>query len=294
MKKVYATAAAILISTAPLLACSSGSEGSSDQTTSAVSNASGPCDAPLLQVIVKEKEHRFGVDNQQVALNPEIPIQNICQNGVTSSCKTLCFNAEAAAVATGVKGFSGNNVPAQLRAMGALADAFNAALGASTDFADHPIDQDPGVNASSDPNASTTATIATPTAPSADAGATSTAPPATSCNATILQVIVKEKEHRFGVNDQQVALNPEIPIQNICQNDVSKSCSAICFDAEAAAVATGIKGFSGNNVPAQLRAMGQLADTFNAALGNVTDFAAHPIDQDPDIDAGDDPNASTN
>jgi hypothetical protein len=40
--------------------------------------------------------------------------------------------------------------------MGELADAFNAALGSKTDFADHPIDQDPGfTDSSADPNAST-------------------------------------------------------------------------------------------------------------------------------------------
>jgi hypothetical protein len=40
--------------------------------------------------------------------------------------------------------------------MGLLADTFNAALGTATDFADHPIDQDPGADPTTDPNASTT------------------------------------------------------------------------------------------------------------------------------------------
>lgn len=290
MKKRYVETASLSFIAAVVLGCSGGAgDGSVGASGSAVSQGTGPCDAPILQVIVKEKEHRFGVDDQQVALNPEIPIQNICQNGVLASCKTACFDAEAAAVATGVKGFSGSNVPAQLHAMGELADAFNRALGNTSDFADHPIDQDPGVtNPNTDPNAITSA------APPSDSGTTDASPAAVACDAPVLQVIVKGQEHRFGVGDEQVALNPEIPIQNICQNGVAAGCKNVCFTAEAAAVASGVKGFSGSNVPAQLRAMGELADTFNRALGNASDFADQPIDQDPGVtNPSTDPNAST-
>ena len=285
MKKRYATTMGLCLLTATVLACSGGADTDAETSTSAVSQGSGPCGAPELQVIVKEREHRFGVNDQQVALNPDIPIHNICLNFIKSSCKAACAQAEAAAVATGVKGFSGDNVPAQLHAMGKLADAFNAALGNRSDFADHPIDQDPGANAATDPNASTTASAGT------GSGAGSSG--AVACNATILQVIVNQKEHRFGFDDRQVALNPAIPIQNICQNRVSAACKETCNAAASAAAATGVKGFSGNNVPAQLHAMGQLADAFNEALGTKTDFADHPIDQDPGANAATDPNAST-
>ena len=90
------------------------------------------------EVIVQGREHRFGFNNQQVALNPAIPIQDICQK-VTASCSTSCASAGAAAAATGVRGFSGADNATQLRQMGELADHFNAALGNSTDFTDHPI-----------------------------------------------------------------------------------------------------------------------------------------------------------
>ncbi|HEY2515223.1 MAG TPA: hypothetical protein VGI39_30360 [Polyangiaceae bacterium] len=284
MKKRYVATMGLCLVSATILACSGGSGTDAETTASAVSQGSGPCDAPVLQVIVKEKEHRFGVNDQQVALNPDIPIHNICLNFIKSSCKAVCSQAEAAAVATGVKGFSGDNVPAQLRAMGQLADAFNAALGNRSDFAEHPIDQDPGAT-SNDPNASTTASAGAAT----DAGSSG----AVACNATVLQVIVNAKEHRFGFDNQQVALNPAIPIQNICQNRVSAGCKGACNAAASAAAATGVKGFSGTNVPAHLRAMGELADTFNAALGNKSDFTDHPIDQDPGVDPAADPNAST-
>lgn len=58
---------------------------------------------------------------------------------------------------------------------------------------------------------------------------------------------------------------------------MASGCSATCASAQQAAVATGIKGFSGNDDAAKLRQMGQLADTFNKALGNQSDFADKPI-----------------
>jgi hypothetical protein len=274
MKKRYATTAGLLLAFATVTACSSTADDASHDTDEALSGGQGPCGAPVLQVIVKAREHRFGINDQQVALNPDIPIHNICLNGVKAQCKAACAQAEAAAVATGVKGFTGDNVPAQLRAMGRLADAFNAALGNKSDFADHPVDQDTGVDPSHDPNASTS--DPPPPVANADAGAAAPSPPA-ACNATTLQVIVRGKEHRFGFDGQQVALNPSIPIANICQNRVNAACKATCTGAANAAAASGVKGFSGDDDPVKLRAMGQLADTFNAALGDRTDFADDPI-----------------
>jgi hypothetical protein len=283
MKKRYATTAGLLLlALATMTACSSAADDASHDTDEALSGGQGPCGAPVLQVIVKAREHRFGINHQQVALNPDIPIHNICLNGVKAQCKAACVQAEAAAVATGVKGFTGDNVPAQLRAMGRLADAFNAALGNKSDFADHPVDQDPGIDPSHDPNASTS--DPPPPVVSADAGAANgggsgaaAPPPPAACNATILQVIVRGKEHRFGFDGQQVALNPSIPIANICQNRVNAQCKATCTGAANAAAASGVKGFSGDDDPVKLRAMGVLADTFNAALGDRTDFTDDPI-----------------
>jgi hypothetical protein len=203
------------------------------------------CQAPPLEVIVKGRENRFGLDGQQVALNPGIPIERICNNRVASACKQTCFAAKARAEATGVRGFQDSD-PARLHAMGVLADEFNAALGNVTHFSALGLDSGGGG-----------------------------AEPA--CNAKLLEVLVKGKEHRFGFDGRQVALNPAIPIDNICQK-VASSCQTRCATAKAAAVATGIKGFSGNDDAVKLRQMGTLADSFNKALGNASNFEAGPID----------------
>lgn len=99
---------------------------------------------------------------------------------------------------------------------------------------------------------------------------------AQNCNAKTLEVIVQGQEHRFGFDGRQVALGIQIPIQNICQQ-VDASCADTC--AQAAQAAEGVRGFSGPPNPAQLKAMGEAADAFNAALGNPTNFATDPIIQ---------------
>jgi hypothetical protein len=207
------------------------------------------CNAKPLEVIVQGKEHRFGFDGRQVALNPSIPMQNICQ-GVNASCAGTCAAAKATAEATGIKGFSGDFDLAKLRLMGQLADAFNAALGITTDFADVGDAPDDG----------------------GDGGVV------TACTSTVLQVIVKGREHRFGFDNRQVALNASIPMTNICQR-LSGACAQTCNAAKAAAEATGIKGFSGNFDADKLSLMGKLADGFNGALGNQTTFERQAIFQ---------------
>jgi hypothetical protein len=204
------------------------------------------CNAKPLEVIVQGKEHRFGFDGRQVALNPSIPMQNICQQ-VAAGCTATCNAAKATAEASGIKGFSGDLDLAKLRLMGELADAFNAALGIVTDFAD--VGEEPGGGGG-----------------------------AVQCNATVLQVIVKGREHRFGFDNRQVALNASIPMANVCQR-LSGACAQTCSAAKAAAEATGIKGFSGNFDADKLSQMGTLADGFNAALGNQTTFERQAIFQ---------------
>jgi hypothetical protein len=207
------------------------------------------CQAKVLEVIVKGRENRFGLDGQQVALDPGIPTQRICQR-VLAACQDTCNSARARAQASGVRGFQDPD-PARLHQMGVLADEFNAALGNTTHFSDLGTEVNGG-------------------------GAAGGGGGAVVCNAKALEVSVKGKEHRFGFDGRQVALNPAIPIQNICQR-VSAGCQATCASAGAAAAATGVKGFSGNDDPVRLRQMGVLADTFNAALGNKTDFTNSPL-----------------
>lgn len=214
----------------------------------AAAGAAVQCNAKKLEVIVQGRENRFGFDGRQVALNPAIPIENICQQ-VNAACKATCDAAKAAAIATGVKGFQDSD-PAKLKQMGELADTFNAALGNKSNFAALGGDA---------------AGAATGNAGAAGGGAQA-------CNAQQLEVIVKGRENRFGLDGQQVALNPAIPIDRICQK-VSAGCKATCDAAKAAAVASGVKGFQDSD-PAKLKAMGELADTFNAALGNKSNFAA--------------------
>jgi hypothetical protein len=207
------------------------------------------CDgAKPLEVIVRGRENRFGLDGQQVALNAAIPIDRICQR-VKDSCKQQCATAKAEAVASGVKGFQDPD-PVRLRQMGILADTFNAALGLDTNFSELGADQPAGGGGGG----------------------------AVVCNAKLLQVIVKGREHRFGFDNRQVALNPGIPMQNICQG-VSASCTATCNTAKAAAEATGIKGFSGNFDGFKMSQMGKLADDFNKALGNTSSFQTNAIFQ---------------
>jgi hypothetical protein len=200
------------------------------------------CPATPLEVIVKGRENRFGLNGQQVALNPSIPIERVC-NALQGPCRDTCLGAKARAEATGVRGFQDSD-PVRLRQMGVLADDFNRALGIRTRFR--------------------------------DLGADADAPAAQICNAKLLQVIVQGKEHRFGFDGRQVALNPAIPIQNICQG-VNATCKPRCAAAEAAAIASGVRGFSGAPDAAKLRQMGVLADQFNATLGGTSDFTNRPI-----------------
>jgi hypothetical protein len=204
------------------------------------------CGAPNLEVITVGRENRFGLDGQQVALDPGIPTDRICNNRLkNAACKSTCQIARAQAIATGVKGFQDTD-PVRLRQMGQLADTFNAALGNRTNFR------------------------------ALGADSLSAGPQAAQCNAKVLQVVVQGKEHRFGFDGRQVALNPQIPMDNICQ-PLAGSCKAVCTAAEQAAVATGVKGFSGADNAVQLRQMGVLADTFNAAMGHTSNFANAPI-----------------
>jgi hypothetical protein len=231
--------ASLLLAVAPLAGCFALPE---DDTQSL---EAGYCNAKPLEVIVRGRENRFGLDGQQVALNPAIPIDRICQR-VNSACRDQCATAKAEAVASGVKGFQDPD-PVRLRQMGILADTFNAALGLDTNFSDLGADEPTGGGP-------------------------------VVCNAQLLQVIVKGREHRFGFDNRQVALNPAIPMQNICQK-VSASCTATCNTAKAAAEATGIRGFTGNFDPVKVRQMGKLADDFNKALGNTSGFEINAIFQ---------------
>ncbi|KAJ3126618.1 hypothetical protein HK098_007373, partial [Nowakowskiella sp. JEL0407] len=88
------------------------------------------CNAKKVEVVVVGNEQRFGFDGQQVALNPIIPIDRICNSfAQDAECKSRCEAAKAVAAATGVKGNSQGQ--GDLAAMQKLADDFNAAMAGS-------------------------------------------------------------------------------------------------------------------------------------------------------------------
>jgi hypothetical protein len=243
MRTIQALLAATLsVSIVATLGCQPPDGADDDDGTVEVSSIS--CGTTALQVITQGRENRFGLNGQQVALDPGIPTERIC-NSLAGSCKSICTTARARAQATGIKGFQDVD-PVRLRQMGIVADTFNAALGLRTNFR------------------------------ALGGDSLAAGPAAAVCNAKVLEVVVQGKEHRFGFDGRQVALNPQIPMDNICQ-PLAGSCKAVCSSAEAAAVATGIRGFSGADNAEQLRQMGALADAFNAALGHVSNFTDMPI-----------------
>lgn len=252
MKRIHSLAVSLAFVFATAMGCTAETDGLDEEanTEDALDGANAQCNAKPLEVITRGRENRFGLDGQQVALNPGIPMQRICQQ-VSAGCRQTCETAKTQAEATGIKGFQDTD-PVKLHQMGVLADTFNAALGLQTNF-----------------KALGTA------APAGNNGAGAGGAPV-QCNAKVLQVLVKGREHRFGFDGRQVALNPAIPMQNICQQ-VSSGCRTTCDAAKAEAEATGIKGFSGDDDAAKLRQMGQLSDKFNARLGNISNFAANPI-----------------
>jgi hypothetical protein len=226
-----------------------GCGGMEGDPTEIVAVSSVKCTTEALEVIASGRENRFGLNGQQVALDPAIPIDRIC-NSLSGSCRNTCESAKAQAQSTGIKGFQ-NNDPVLLHQMGALADQFNAAMGLITEFrALGAVSfNQPGVVAE--------------------------------CGAKTLQVIVKGKEHRFGFDNNQVALNPAIPINDICSsnNGLGPGCVMVCQAAGANALKTGGFGFSGNDDPVKLRQMGVLADLFNSAMGHPSNFTNAPIVQ---------------
>ncbi|KAJ3115681.1 hypothetical protein HDU96_000229 [Phlyctochytrium bullatum] len=77
---------------------------------------------------VQGSESRFGIEGQQVALNPAIVVQQICDRA-QGQCQQLCRDEGAKLVASGVRGFSGAPDAARAATNEAAANAFNAALG---------------------------------------------------------------------------------------------------------------------------------------------------------------------
>ncbi|KAJ3178842.1 hypothetical protein HDU85_005035 [Gaertneriomyces sp. JEL0708] len=108
-------------------------------------------------------------------------------------------------------------------------------------------------------------------APTAPAPTAAPAPPvnAAQCNYQEMEVSEQGSERRFGKGGQQVALNPAIVAQQICdqgRGDNNADCQAKCTEATAAIVASGVRGGG------DLKVMGKAADDFNRALGKNTNF----------------------
>jgi hypothetical protein len=255
--------AAMFVAVSSSLACTA-TVGTDDADSIGENALELVCSDQVFAVVRQGNENRFGLDRlsdgqpaRAVALNPAIPVNQVCnqvQNdvrnrGLSAECNTRCADATKVVAASGVRGFQGEDA-ARLAAMNALVDDLNAILGNGAGAADQGGDDDE----------------------QDDDGQ------AAQCNAKELQVIVQGKEQRFGFDGRQVALNPAIPMQNIC-NDFGQDqlCRAACDAARTRAIATGVKGISGNLDVANLRRMGELADEFNRVNGNTSNFAANAI-----------------
>ena len=90
----------LLFAIAPALGCFDAP--SDDGNDLGAGGLAAVCKAKPLEVIVKGRENRFGLDGQQVALNPGIPMERICKQ-VGSGCTQICNTARAEAEATGIK-----------------------------------------------------------------------------------------------------------------------------------------------------------------------------------------------
>ncbi|KAI8843144.1 hypothetical protein BC829DRAFT_420117 [Chytridium lagenaria] len=179
--------------------------------------AAGQCaDVRKMDFVVNGREHRFGIDGTQVALNPAIVVQQICDRA-NGQCKDICIAAGATLVATGVKGFSGDVAdPARDLLNAQAADTFNKALGNPTNVAGKFAGATTGSDAA-----------------------------AVQCTGPKMQFIEKGTESRFGFNGNQVALNPGVVVGQICTNLVKgDGCKAKCEAAGATLVASGARGFS--------------------------------------------------
>ncbi|KAJ3090182.1 hypothetical protein HDU96_003509, partial [Phlyctochytrium bullatum] len=108
----------------------------SDQNGGSAGIAQGECSmVRKMNFIVRGNEARFGADNNQIALNPGVVVDQLCMNVPNQKCKDACFKAGQELLAKNLKGFS--NEPDNGRSLknAQATDAFNAALGNPTNNA---------------------------------------------------------------------------------------------------------------------------------------------------------------
>ncbi|KAJ3207781.1 hypothetical protein HDU67_007248 [Dinochytrium kinnereticum] len=215
------------------------------------------CNVKSMEYIVQGQEHRFGKDGNQVALNPAIVVQQICDQAPAGQCKTTCNQAGAALIASGARGFSGAADPQKDVLNAQAADTFNAANGKRTNIA-------AAFLAAAGGNGGGAAQ------PAAAGGVNA----AGNCNTETMDYIVQGTQHRFGKDGRQVALNPAIVVQQICNRATQGQCKTTCEQAGAALIASGVTGFSGGADPQRDNLNARAADTFNAANGKRTNIAA--------------------
>ncbi|KAJ3111791.1 hypothetical protein HDU96_005339 [Phlyctochytrium bullatum] len=211
----------------------------------------GTCSAiPTIDFIVNGNEHRFGFNGQQVALNPGVVVGQVCGRG-GEACRAPCEQAGAALVASGARGFSGGNDPAKDLFNAQQADIFNAALGNPTNVAGKFQAAAAGAGNNN------------------GAGNGGNGGNGGSCKAQgvrTMEYIIRGQEHRFGVDGNQVALNPAIVVQQICDR-AQGECQTRCRAAGDRLIAKGVRGFSGGQDAAKDAANKAAADAFNAELG---------------------------
>ncbi|KAJ3098661.1 hypothetical protein HDU97_003823 [Phlyctochytrium planicorne] len=124
---------------------SSGVEQSSDKTNifgnvdkdfGRINASASNCNAKDLQLIISGDLVVFGVDDIPVSKNPIIPVQRICTPIEDDACRKICSEACAALRETRVRG----GKKADVRAMGAAVDGFNAMMGKKTQYSVTPLE----------------------------------------------------------------------------------------------------------------------------------------------------------
>ncbi|KAJ3098244.1 hypothetical protein HDU97_004166 [Phlyctochytrium planicorne] len=252
-------------------AANNGNKGGKKGGNAGASGNLAGCNFQTLEVISTGRENRFGLGGQQVALNPAIPTQRICDRASQGTCKDACTAAKAAVDASGVKGISSDNaaeVAQRLSEMAKVADQFNAALGNKSNF----VAKFTGAGAAGAGGAGAAKGGKKGGKKGGNVGGGGGGAAAGgSCNFKKLQAIKQGVENRFGFDGRQVALNPAIPAQNICDS-AQGNCKTACLKAKDNIAASGIKGFQDNNNPKNLKLadLQKAADKFNAELARAS------------------------
>ncbi|KAJ3210760.1 hypothetical protein HDU67_005038 [Dinochytrium kinnereticum] len=239
--------------------------------------------------IVQGNEHRFGfLPNSQVALNPAIVVDQICNPVPTGECKTLCQAAGAELIAKGVRGFSSAvpNVAKDIENAEA-ADAFNARLGNPSSIAATFRAGGAGANNNQGQNNNNNNQNQGQNNNNNNQGQNNNGSPTGSCQAADAQITVAKGADPTGnrINEvraittgrdrfggQSSALNTGIVANFICDRLASDCGASQDIVSRCRAAQANLRGLPNNPQASDFAALGRAADAFNAVLGLRTTF----------------------